>query len=84
MLSVPNVRALVSVIATPNAPVLVKETAPPKLLFASVSVIAKVPVVKLAVPPVTELFMPPTSCVIAPPAVIATLPSVDMVNVGTT
>ena len=83
-LEVPSIKAFVSVIATSNAPVLFRETALPKLLAASVSVITAAPVVKLAVPIATELLMPPAPCVIAPPAVIAILRSDAIVRVGTT
>ena len=81
--TVPKTSAVVSVIATEFTPVLVRDTAPPKSFAACVRVIAKFPVLKLAVPAAMELFMPPAPCVIAPPAVIAIFRSVDMVSVGT-
>ena len=74
ILSVPNVKPLISTTETLFAPpVLVSDTAPVKLLFpAPTSVIAAPPVVTLVIPPITSV--EPAPCVTAPAATTVKFP----------
>ena len=74
-----RIRSSTSLTATLFAPVFDKVTAPPKSLAASLSVIAKLPALKLEVPVGVT---PPLVWVIAPPAVTETFRSVDWRSVG--
>ena len=74
-----RIRSSTSLTAMLFAPVFDKVTAPPKSLAASLSVIAKLPALKLEVPVGVT---PPLAWVIAPPAVTETFRRVDGRSVG--
>ena len=72
--TVPKTSAFVAVIKTTFGPVLVRDTAPVKLLVVPPSVIAAPPVVTVVVPPIVRTESPACATVPAPELEIVRLP----------